>query len=87
MFTRALFIYKPTARNHSQKKTKRDRMKRHVSQASMLRNHNNAYVYWIFRKMGYKLAEIVKKLKRLKTKEFHEMMFKHGVNLAKTLEW
>jgi len=34
--------------------------------------------------MGYQSAEIAKKLKGLKTKKFHEMMFKQGVNLAKT---
>jgi len=51
------------------------------------RNHNNAYAYWIFRKMGYKPAEIAKKIKGLKTKEFHEMMFRQGVNLAKTPQW
>ena len=48
------------------------------------RNHNNAYAYWIFRKMGHKPAEISKKLKGLKTEELHEMMFRQGVNLAKT---
>ena len=37
--------------------------------------------------MGYKPAEIAKKLKGLKAKEFHEMMFKQGVNLAKTPQW
>jgi len=56
-------------------------------QMNTWRNHNNAYGYWIFRKMGYKPAEIAKKLKGLKTKKFHEMMFKQGVNLAKTPQW
>jgi tRNA(His) 5'-end guanylyltransferase len=37
--------------------------------------------------MGYKPAKTAKKLKGLKTKEFHEMMFKQGVNLAKTPQW
>jgi len=37
--------------------------------------------------MGYKPAEIAKKLKGLKTKEFHEMMFKQGLNLANTPQW
>jgi len=40
-----------------------------------------------FRKMGYKPAEIARKLKGLKTKKFHEMMFKQGLNLAKTPQW
>lgn len=56
-------------------------------QMNTWRNHNNAYAYWVFRKMGYKPAEIAKKLKGLKTKDFHEIMFKQGVNLAKTPQW
>jgi tRNA(His) 5'-end guanylyltransferase len=51
------------------------------------RNHNNAYAYWVFHKMGYKPSEISKKLKGLKTEELHEIMFRQGVNLAKTLQW
>lgn len=51
------------------------------------RNHNNAYAYWVFRKMGHKPSEISKKLKGLKTEELHEIMFKQGVNLAKTPKW
>ena len=45
------------------------------------RNHNNAYAYWVFHKMGYKPSEISKKLKGLKTEELHEIMFRQGVNL------
>jgi len=56
-------------------------------QTNTWRNHNNTYAYWIFRKIGYKPAEIAKKLKGLKSKEFHEIMFKQGVNLAKTPQW
>jgi len=56
-------------------------------QINSWRNHNNAYAYWIFRKMGYKPAEISKKLKGLKTEELHEIMFRQGVNLAKTPQW
>jgi len=37
--------------------------------------------------MGHKPAEIAKKFKGLKAKESHEMMFKQGVNLAKTPQW
>jgi len=51
------------------------------------RNHNNAYAYWVLRKLGRKPSEISKKLRGLKTKELHELMFKHGVNLAKTPQW
>jgi tRNA(His) guanylyltransferase len=56
-------------------------------QHQRVRNHNNTYAYWIFRKIGYKPAEIAKKLKGLKTKKFHEMMFEQDVNLAKTPQW
>ena len=45
------------------------------------RNHNNAYAYWVFHKMGYKPSEISKKLEGLKTEELHEIMFRQGVNL------
>jgi tRNA(His) 5'-end guanylyltransferase len=51
------------------------------------RNHNNAYAYWVFHKMGYKPSEISKRLKGLKTEELHEIMFRQGVNLAKTPQW
>lgn len=45
------------------------------------RNHNNAYAYWVFHKIGYKPSEISKKLKGLKTEELQEIMFSQGVNL------
>ncbi|MEM3153436.1 MAG: tRNA(His) guanylyltransferase Thg1 family protein [Candidatus Bathyarchaeia archaeon] len=56
-------------------------------QTNAWRNHNNAYAYWLFRKMGYKPSEIAKKLKGMKTEELHELLFKHGINLAKTPQW
>jgi tRNA(His) 5'-end guanylyltransferase len=51
------------------------------------RNHNNAYAYWVLRKMGHKPSEIYKKLEGLKTEELHEIMYGQGVNLAKTPQW
>jgi len=51
------------------------------------RNHNNAYAYWFFHKMGHEPSEISKKLEGLKTEELHEIMFRQGVNLAKTPQW
>jgi len=51
------------------------------------RNHNNAYAYWVLRKIGHKPPEISKKLKGMKTEELHEIMFRQGVNLAKTPQW
>jgi len=51
------------------------------------RNHNNAYAYWLHRKLGYKPSETAKILKGLKTKELHELLFRHGVNLSETPTW
>jgi len=51
------------------------------------RNHNNSYAYWLFRKMGHKPSEVAKMLKGLKTKDIHETLFRHGVNLAETPPW
>ena len=51
------------------------------------RNHNNAYAYWLLRKLGHKPKEAAKKLKGLKTEELHQLLFQHGVNLAKTPAW
>jgi tRNA(His) 5'-end guanylyltransferase len=56
-------------------------------QMNAWRNHNNAYAYWVFRKMGQKPSEIAKKLKGLKTEELHEVMFRQGVNLGETPPW
>jgi len=62
-------------------------------QINAWRNHNNAYAYynayayWMFYKMGYKPSKIARKLKGLRTEELHEVMFKQGVNLAKTPQW
>ncbi|MCD6445452.1 tRNA 5'-guanylyltransferase [Candidatus Bathyarchaeota archaeon] len=56
-------------------------------QLNTWRNHNNAYAYWIFRKIGLKPSEIAEKLKGMKTKELHEEMFKHGLNLTQTPQW
>jgi len=51
------------------------------------RNHNNAYAYWLFRRSGYKPLEAAKKLKGLKTKDLHEILFRHGINLTQTPAW
>jgi len=56
-------------------------------QVNTWRNHNNAYAYWVLRKLGHKPSEISKKLRGLKTDELHEMLFRQGVNLAKTPQW
>jgi tRNA(His) 5'-end guanylyltransferase len=51
------------------------------------RNHNNAYAYWLLREAGHKPSEAAKMLKGLKTKGLHDLLFRHGVNLAKTPAW
>ena len=51
------------------------------------RNHSNAYAYWLFRRNGYKPSEAAKKLKGLKTKDLHETLFRHGINLTQTPAW
>ena len=51
------------------------------------RNHNNAYAYWLFRRIGHKPSEAAKMLKGLKTKELNEVLFRHGVNLTQTPAW
>jgi len=51
------------------------------------RNHNNSYAYRLFRKMGHKPSEVAKMLKKLKTKDIHENLFRHGINLAETPSW
>ncbi|MEM2419930.1 MAG: tRNA(His) guanylyltransferase Thg1 family protein [Candidatus Bathyarchaeia archaeon] len=56
-------------------------------QANAWRNHNNAYAYWLLRKMGYLPLETAKKLEGMKTEEIHETLFKHGINLAETPAW
>jgi len=56
-------------------------------QLNLWRNHNNAYAYWLYRKNGHKPSEAAKILKGLKTKELHEKLFQHGINLAETPCW
>jgi len=56
-------------------------------QMNAWRNHNNAYAYWVFRKIGYEPSKIARELKGLRTEELHEIMFKQGVNLVKTPQW
>jgi tRNA(His) 5'-end guanylyltransferase len=51
------------------------------------RNHNNAYAYWLFRKIGHKPSKAAKMLKGLKSKDLHEILFRHEVNFAKTPAW
>jgi tRNA(His) 5'-end guanylyltransferase len=56
-------------------------------QTNAWRNHNNAYAYWLFRKMGQTPKEIAKMLRGMKTSEIHETLFRHGINLTQTPPW
>jgi len=56
-------------------------------QGDAWRNHNNTYAYWFLRKTGHKPLEASKMLKGLKTKDIHDLLFSHGVNLAQTPAW
>jgi len=51
------------------------------------RNHNNAYAYWMLRRLGHRPAEAAEKLKGWKTQKLHEFLFRQGINLAKTPAW
>ncbi len=51
------------------------------------RNHNNAYAYWMLRKLGRKPSETATMLKGWKSEKLHEFLLQHGVNLKKTPTW
>jgi len=51
------------------------------------RNHNNAYAHWLLRKEGHKPSEAARRLKGLKTKDIHDLLFRQGINLAQTPAW
>lgn len=51
------------------------------------RNHNNAYAYWILRKLNRKPADAAKMLKGWKSQRLHDFLFQHGINPTKTPLW
>jgi len=69
--------------------TTRERLWEYLAcrQRGAWRNHNNAYAYWLLRRLGHKPSKAAKKLKGLKTKDLHELLFRHGINLAETPTW
>ncbi|MFB0566970.1 MAG: tRNA(His) guanylyltransferase Thg1 family protein [Candidatus Bathyarchaeia archaeon] len=69
--------------------TTRERLWEYLAwrQIDAWRNHNNAYAYWLLRRLGHRPSEAAKKLKGLKTRDLHELLFHHGINLAKTPIW
>lgn len=56
-------------------------------QMNAWRNHNNAYGYWMLRKLGQRPRKAANALKGLKSEQIHELLHKHGINLAKTPVW
>jgi len=58
-----------------------------LRQRDAWRNHNNAYAYWLFRRIGHKPSEAANMLKGLKTRDLNEVLFRHGINLTQTPAW
>jgi len=56
-------------------------------QAEAWRNHTNAYGYYCLRKAGSNAREAHEKIRYMSSSEIHELVFMHGVNLAKTPAW
>jgi len=56
-------------------------------QAEAWRNHKNAYGYYCLRKAGSNAREAHDKIRYMSSSEIHELVFMHGVNLAKTPAW
>jgi tRNA(His) 5'-end guanylyltransferase len=51
------------------------------------RNHNNAYAYWLLRKMRRSPKDAAQALRGIKTEQLNQLLFQHGINLAKTQAW
>ena len=56
-------------------------------QSEAWRNHVNAYGYYSLRKSGYRAREAHAKLRGMGSSEIHELVYAHGINLAKTPSW
>jgi tRNA(His) 5'-end guanylyltransferase len=56
-------------------------------QMNAWRNHNNAYAYWILRRMGYTPSKTAEMLAGMRFEEINKLGLRHGVNLAKTPLW
>ncbi|MDD1713736.1 MAG: tRNA 5'-guanylyltransferase [Methanoregulaceae archaeon] len=56
-------------------------------QAEAWRNHLNAYGQETLMREGMTRPEAARVLKGMSSRELHELMFSHGVNLAKTPAW
>ena len=56
-------------------------------QAETWRNHVSSYGYYMLRKTGLSENEAAGQLKNMKASAIHELVFKHGINLAQTPAW
>ena len=56
-------------------------------QAETWRNHVSSYGYYTLLKTGLSEKDASLRLKNLKANQIHELVFKHGVNLAETSPW
>lgn len=56
-------------------------------QAEAWRNHLNAYGQATLMEEGMTRAEVARVLKGMSSRELHDLVFSHGVNLAKTPAW
>ena len=56
-------------------------------QAETWRNHMSSYGYYTLIKSGMSENEAATHLKNMKASEIHELVFKHGINLAETPAW
>ncbi len=56
-------------------------------QSEAWRNHVHAYGYYSLRESGCDAREAHKKLYKMTSSDIHELVFRHGTNLAKTPAW
>lgn len=56
-------------------------------QAETWRNHVSSYGYYTLLKSGLTENEAASRLKNMKASEVHELVFRHGINLAETPAW
>ncbi len=56
-------------------------------QAETWRNHVSSYGYYTLLKTGLTEKEAALRLKNMKASAIHELVFRHGINLAETPRW
>ncbi len=56
-------------------------------QSETWRNHISSYGYYTLRGTGLSENEAASQLKNMKASSIHELVFKHGINLAETPAW